>query len=381
GMNAYQPLCKPVDTVTTYYVDITTTPKQCHRRDSIVVTIEKITTPELTIDYTGKRIGDTLFITECDQRFYTLSAHATETGLKPEFQWVVNGDVWGRDTLLSDSGFQHNAYVHFEYTSSKQCVTKRTLRSQDLIANVTYMPEAKVSINSNKGLMVCPYDTVTIYKTHSPSYDTAGRFEWYLRRAGEAAYAKVQPASDTAYIDRFGAGDEIYVVYYAYDSCIKGSPARSNVLKFGNYKVTHPQVWISGATGDTVCEYTPFTLKGSSKDAGKGAEYNWFKDGQEIGQSFPSITYSDDPSLNGDFGVLEAVYKDRPTPYTFTLRMTVKDECPVPGNVVEVDTTIYVLARETPYVIIEQNPDPIKCNSIIEEPIAWSNNHRLSLSG
>ncbi len=381
GMNAYQPLCKPVDSMTVYYVDITTLNLQCHRRDSIIVYQEKITTPELTVDYSGHHNGDTLLITECDQRFYTLSAHVTEAGKTPEFKWLVNGEVWSRDTLLSDSGFQQNAYIHFEYTSSKQCVTRSSVRSQDFIAKVTYMPTAAVSINSNKGLTVCPYDTVTIYKTHSPSYDTAGRFEWFVRRAGQTAFSKVQGASDTAYIDRFAAGDEVYIVYYAYDSCIKNSPARSNILKFGNYKVTYPQVSISAITGDTVCEYTAFTLKGTAKDAGKAPEYQWYKDGIEIGQSFPSITYSAEASENGDFGVLEALHDSLPTAYTFTLRMTVHDECPIPGNVVEVDTTIYVLPNKTPFVLTKQHPDPLWCNSIIEEPIAWSNNYNLSLNG
>ncbi|MEG1499315.1 MAG: hypothetical protein RR393_07875, partial [Bacteroidales bacterium] len=365
----YRPKARPVDSITYYIFDVKSHGGQCHYVDSIKVTVEKVTTPTLHIDYNGVRIGDTVIIVECDKVVHLFKAISTETGQNPQYIWSLNADSVSFVDSIVDTGFVHNARLFVQMTTSKQCVTARTIKSEEILVKMNYMPEAKVSINSNKGLYVCEYDTVTVYKTHAPSYDTAGTFEWFTRRDTATTFTKV--GNDTSYRSFFKEGDQIYIVYTAGDSCIKKSPVKSNILTFHNYPTVHPNIVIDrvGPTNN-VCEFTDVSFHATLTDPGSNAQIIWYKGGNEIGRGVDFLYYGD-PSKNQDHDAFQAVSDTSSNRYDIIVKMVTDHHCAIPSAIVSDDTLIWVRPKQTLWAEIDMNPDPILCNSITEDSIEW----------
>ncbi|MDE7072011.1 MAG: hypothetical protein K2O66_01425, partial [Bacteroidales bacterium] len=356
---------QPLDSLT-YYIYTIKTPK-CTFSDTIRVMVEQNTTPVIDIDYTGSVTGDTAHIIECEKIenfFYYTSQYG---GDEPKYTWYFNGEKVGTDSLFSDT-YQYmvdQSTIYVEMESSKRCVTDRTVKSDQMKIHYVKMPEAVISINSNKGLSVCPNEELVLFQAHAPTYDT-GIYQWYVKYADSAQFVHVYTGDSM--VASFATGDQVYCVYVAQDSCIKYSPKRSNTLVFSNYKLWKPTVDIirldagREGSGDTVCEMTDVLFEARITEAGTDYRFTWLIDGQEVGTANNlKLTYGDFMAQAGPDYMQSVV----------SARLETKHSCAVPSNINTDDTIVYVRPRKSLGVTIDQDAF-MACNSLKEEPVIFT---------
>ncbi|MDE5544456.1 MAG: hypothetical protein K2I83_03485, partial [Bacteroidales bacterium] len=360
----------PLDSLT-YYIYTIKTARKCEFTDTIRIEVEETTTPSFTISYDGHLRNDSAFIIECENTehfFFPDTVHYG--GDTSYYKWYFNGFEAGTGPLFSDlySGMVNRSSIYAEMTSTKLCVTDRTVKSNTIFIDYTKMPEADVNINSNKGLEVCPFDSVVVFQAHAPSYDT-GTFMWFVKRADSGANARFENVHvGDSLVSTFQTGDQVYCIYFAADTCIKGSPKQSNILTFKTFPLHRPKATITQiineypAWGDTICEYSPVTFVAAIEDAGSDYAFNWMLDGTVIGP---------DNALRITYDELQAYTDTAVDMHDIVAHLETKHTCAIPGNVVEAHDTIYVRPRKHFNVHIDQ-VGSLVCQSITEEPVRFT---------
>lgn len=136
--------------------------------DSIVVNIRPVVTPEVTISLTP---NDTV----CSGTQTTFTAAASNAGVTPAYQWLLNGTaVGGNSNTYSTSTLSNNDTIRCVVISSDSCVTKSNDTSNfirmEVIANT--VSNASLTVSSDT---VCDGTTVNFSVTDNFAN---GTYQW-----------------------------------------------------------------------------------------------------------------------------------------------------------------------------------------------------------
>jgi hypothetical protein len=115
-------------------------------------------------------------------------------------------------------------------------------------------------------------------------------YEWYLN-------GSVVSTANLFEDSTLAGGDSVWVVMTTTATCPSTLTAKSNVKHFTVNPSLTPSVTISANTNDTICQNTVVTLFAVATDAGTAPDFQWKRNGVNVGNS---ATYLANPVYTGD---------------------------------------------------------------------------------
>jgi hypothetical protein len=153
------PIATPL--TTTSYILTVTNANLCSAKDTITVTINQPTTPTVSINNPVSNI--------CFGTATTFTANATNEGVGPAYQWLVNGVNAGTNSnIFTSSSIHNNDHVKVILTSNATCVTTANATSNMLTMAVLQLDTPRLTLN-DKILIVDNPDAAAIYTWQSHS--------------------------------------------------------------------------------------------------------------------------------------------------------------------------------------------------------------------
>ncbi|TAH42295.1 MAG: PKD domain-containing protein [Bacteroidetes bacterium] len=230
--------------------------------------------------------------TICSGTSVTLTAHPTNGGSNPVYQWKRNGaNIGGNTVTFTAASFANGNQLSCVMTSNASCVTGSPANSNVIVMTVYPNVTASVGISSSPSTTICQGEEVTVSASpvnggSSPSY------QWKIN----GTYNGVTGPTFTT--SALSNGNQVRCEMTSNAPCVSGNPATSNSQFFTVNQTVNPSVIINATPSDTVCEGTNPSYTAIPNNGGPTPSYQWKLNGTNVGMN--SSTYQAGSGISGD---------------------------------------------------------------------------------
>lgn len=295
---------------------------------SFTVTVNANVVPSVTIDANNTMI--------CTGGTIVFTAHPTNGGATPHYQWKQNGVNVGTDSVIYQTNTLNNGdVVSVVMTSSIGCANPASGTSNSITVTVN-QPYITPTINiTASATTICPGTPVTFVAT-----STNGGVPWYSWYVN-ANYVGGGPNVDTFQTSTLVTGDKVKCILTSSLACVTSVSTVSNEITMTAGTVV-PAVSIV-ATNTTICPGQSVIFTATPTNGGSSPYYEWTVNGIEVGTN--SNIYQSSTLSNGD---------------TVKVYMTSSSSCVNPTWAVSNKITM-IVSTVTPSVTINASSTSI-CN-------------------
>ncbi len=277
----------------------------------------------------------------CPGTNVTFTATPNNQGTIPSYQWYVNGNPVGTNSLtFSSAGLNNgdNVTVHL-LNSNVPCALPDSAVSNTITIVITPFIAPTVSIAANPIGAICPGTNVIFTATPTNGGASLG-YQWYLN-GNPVGTNNVTYASSTLV-----AGDSITVrLLNAIGSCISPDTAVSNTITIIIGPPIIPTVSIAANPAGAICPGTNVTFTSTITNGGASPGYQWYLNGNPVGAN--NATFSSSTLVAGDTIMLHL--------------LNATDPCISPDSAVSNTITIFISPLVAPTVSIVAVPSTPIC--------------------
>ncbi len=218
-------------------------------------------------------------IATCEGDSITLSSAWENGGIRPKFDWRLNGNPLGLDDTLNTIKQVYSS-MWFRYTcrvtSSKQCALPRTAESNEIqYPNVVPLDTAALTLTKVTSGTLCSGDFVE-FSTTAKQAGATPQYQWYR--------------NNTLLINNLGSlrinnltnNDTLKVVMTSSQKCLVKNPVESNKI----VTTITPRTSVSvqtNATKTDICVGDTVTINATPIGGGATPQYQWLLNGVNIG--------------------------------------------------------------------------------------------------
>jgi predicted outer membrane repeat protein len=264
---------------TAYFVEVSNGTVIAH--DTVQVSMSSSVTPAVTA-----ATGNT---TVCAGTPTIFTATPLYGGAHPSYQWRVNGNTAGTDSVVFSATVQNGDQVSVQLTSSASCASPATATSNVITMTVTPVAVPQVTISGP--LSFCPGDTVT-YKASSLDGGPRPLFKWVT---GGVVAATTYDSSYTT--SNISSQTNIYAMLFSNAVCQIKQGDTSNVLTVIPKSRVTPTVTVA-ASNTAICGVRPVTFTAQGYNGGTSPLWQWKLNGNNVGTN--SNVYTNQAPANGD---------------------------------------------------------------------------------
>ncbi len=250
----------------------------------VVLRVNPILTPSVVI-YAQ---NDTI----CAGSLALFTAHVTNGGDNPSYQWKVNGvNVGGNNNSYSSYTWTNTDTVSCVVTSSYPCVSNNTAISNPMtiVVNPMVSPVATITANPGSGICIGGAATFTATVTNGGSNPI---YQWWKNNV-------VVGTNSPTYSDNgLTNGQNIRCIVTSNANCLVNNSDVSNIITMSVTSPVTPNVSISAGSGNVICSGTIANFTATVSNGGATPSYQWFKNGVAVGTN--SNTYTDAGLNNND---------------------------------------------------------------------------------
>ncbi len=253
----------------------------CHNRD----TVQLFTNADLPVTITITSSLNNV----CQGTSVTFSAHTTNGGALPAFQWKVNGVNAGPDDSIYTYVPSNGDIVSCILNSSDTiCVLNNPATSDSITMVVNPNQAVSVSVVASQN-PVCAGTPVTFTATPTNG-GTTPNYQWQVNGANVGA-------NNPVYTYVPANGDLVSCILTSSESCTSNNPASS--IEIQMVVNSNLQVGISiSASANPVCIGIPVTFTATPTNGGSSPQYQWKVNGLDAGTNSSTFTYTPN---NNDF--------------------------------------------------------------------------------
>lgn len=229
--------------------------------------------------------------TICEGTNVTFTANSANGGIAPVYQWTRNGGNVGSNSLTySSTALNNGDVVSCIMTSSEMCVTKQKDTSNLITIGVNTKVEPIVTISAAPGDTACAGTPVTFtavtVNTKNPSY------QWQVNGSDVGSNSPTYVSSSLA------TGDIVRCIVSTPDTCVTKNMDTSNRVIMFIKPILTPDVTITVAPNDTVCQNDMTTFTATPVNGGTTPVYQWRVNGINAGTN--SNMFATAALANGD---------------------------------------------------------------------------------
>lgn len=239
-------------------------------------TITMVTLPRAAPTITIQPAGNNL----CKGSVFVFSATTSFGGPAAGYNWLVNGISTGVTSADFSATLANGDTVSCIFTSSLDCVTEQTVRSNPVVALVRD-PAAPVITIGTPRTSICQNEPVFV-NTNFSGTGVVPTLEWYINSRLFASNN-----SGGVQINNLLNGDTVAAVSLGGVDCLL--PARSNILVF---RVTARSVATAAISSTVagVCRGADIRFFATQTNGGDNPVYRWRVNGLPAGTNAPALT-------------------------------------------------------------------------------------------
>ena len=240
----------------------------------VSVKVLPLLTPTITISPIG--------VQGCEGSSFTFTAHVTNAGVAPTFQWQINNiNVGTNDSTFTYANFNNGDQVKCILTNNTDCVLVNAVSSNSVKVVIDPNIPTSVAISAVGSTIICPGQNLA-FNTTLTSNGGAVAYQWQVN--GKAAGANSPVFSSTSFQD----GDVITCVVTSLQGCFINPVATSNPITV-SYVPNNPSVSIAQHTTN-VCAGRPVAFTAAAANAGSDPAYQWQVNGTNAGPNAAAFT-------------------------------------------------------------------------------------------
>jgi len=181
---------------------------------SIIVSISVSASPSTTV---------------CPGTNVTFTASPTNAGSNPVYQWQLNSNNVGSNSLTySSSSLNNNDVISCILTSSAPCSTGNPAASNLITMNVSTSLVADINIIASPSSSVCEGNIIT-FNANPSNQGPSPVYQWQVNGSGVGTNSISYSSSN------FTNGDVVSCILTSSETCVSGSPATSNSINVTVY--------------------------------------------------------------------------------------------------------------------------------------------------
>ncbi len=276
--------------------------------------------------------------TICEGTNITFSATSANGGTTPVYQWQVNGvNTGSNSTTFNTSSLSNGDVVRCIMSSNIVCVTKTADTSNEITVGVKVKSEPDVTITVNPGDTACAGSLVTftaaaVHAGLTPTY------QWQVN-GGD-----VGTNSATFATTSLTNGAVVRCILTTSDTCVTKNTDTSNSITMVIKPILTPDVTITVAPNDTICNGDQATFTATPVNGGTSPSYQWRVNGVNAGSNSNIFATT---LTDGD--VVDCI-------------LTTSEQCVSKTMDTSTSITITVLPKVTPEVQIVVLPNDTICD-------------------
>jgi hypothetical protein len=223
----------------------------------------------------------------CDGTSVNFSASVTNEGTNPVFQWFLNGNPVGSNSIFySNNTLMDNDLVTCQLNSSELCASPSNLTSIGITTNVNANIDPSVTIlSSDADNSICANESVT-FTASVNNGGTAPNYQWKVNGLN------VSTNSETFTSSTLVDGDIISCEITSNSTCASTNLASSNNITMEVIPTIIPSVNINSDDFDNeICTGTLVTFTANAINGGTPT-YQWKLNGANVGTSNPLFSNS-----------------------------------------------------------------------------------------
>lgn len=218
--------------------------------------------------------------TICEGSSIDIVASTTGTGNSPEYQWYVNGELFGNSATLTFTP-QNQDRVYCMITSDLTCAQPAIAYSDTLTIEVRPVINAVINI-STQFLQLCEGTMVTVEAiTEHPG--ALPKFSWRLNDneiGANQSFLSFVPDHN----------DQLFCLLESNASCVSNPIVTSNVLSFSVMDVFEPTIAIASPSLQ-ICEGESVTIHSFVATGNFQPTYQWYINGVATGHTAETLYY------------------------------------------------------------------------------------------
>jgi gliding motility-associated-like protein len=231
---------------------------------------------------------------QCSGTVITFSALPVNGGANPSFQWFVNGNPVGLDSILyTDSLLSSGDSIYVVMNSSELCVTDTNVFSNVIVQSLTSFSSPSVTLVPNDTLPACEgvpltFTAVPVNGGLNPVY------EWYIN-----GVPFIGQSSATFITASLNDSDIVSVLMTSSLTCASPDSALSNSFQQFIIQELTPSVSIVSMPMGVQCASVPITFTATPVNGGSNPTLQWYINSVPVlGQN--GLTFTSTSLNNGD---------------------------------------------------------------------------------
>lgn len=252
--------------------------------NNITVAITPNVTPGVSIS--------TSVTTICAGDGVIFTATPVNGGASPSYQWKVNGNNMGSNTVTySSSSLANNDMVTCVLTSNANCASPTTATSNSITMTVNPLVTPSVNISATQ-TTICSGNSVTFTAT-ATNGGNAPAYQWKVNGNN------ISGATNATYSSNSLANNNVVTcVLTSNANCAASSTATSNAITITVSGSVTPSVAVT-ASADSICPGESVTFTAIPTNGGSTPGYQWKKNGNNISGA-TNASYSTSTLLGTD---------------------------------------------------------------------------------
>ncbi len=208
------------------------------------------------------------------------SAVPVSGGAAPVYQWYLNGNPVGNNSVIYASGLLNDGdVVRVSLTSSVNCASPATVSSNTIVMDVNPLLVPQVFFTTNAAWPVCEGSPVTL-TANAINQGLAPLFQWQINGVPFGSGATITYSN-------FNDGDSIRVLMVSNAVCPSPSIVYSDTLVAAVIPYLTPAVSIAAIPAGTVCDGDSISFGATLANGGITPTYQWFLNGNPVGGNSP----------------------------------------------------------------------------------------------
>lgn len=238
--------------------------------DSVKIAVKQILSPVQVT--TTVSPNDTI----CEGTQVTFTATASNQGLNPTYQWMLNGVTVGSNTVTyASNAFSDEDVITCNVLSSEMCISqnKDTSDTVTMIVNPILTPVVTTTVSPND--TICAGTNVT-FTANALNGGNAATYIWTLN--GTAVGSNSSTYSSTT----LNNNDVVVCEYVSSEMCVSKLSDTADEIKMVVNQGSKPNIDIFVSPNDTICANTPVTFTSSIVSGGTNPSYQWRRNNNAI---------------------------------------------------------------------------------------------------
>ncbi len=295
-----------------------------------VITVNPIVAPDVTIAASVNNV--------CAGTSIQFTATPVNGGATPHYQWYKNGVAAGTDSAkYTSSTFADGDSITVILTSNATCISRQLDTSASVKLIINPILTATVAVTASQ-TTICS-GTNVVFNTSITNGGTTPHYVW-KKNGVTVGTDSVAFASTT-----LANNDTIYVVLTSNAGCLSANNIVSNKTVMNVTTTVVPVVSIA-ASNSSICSGASVTFTASSLNGGTGVQYQWKRNGVDVGTD------------NASFVTSSLIDND-----SISVQMTSSAACASPAVVVSNKIRMTVTPTVTPTVSITASATSVCVNS------------------